>query len=153
MTTIIESWQKHLESEAERISGNNKLNKDEKASRIHSERAQMVRNAVVTLSDYKSRLANERDKLDTLISQRHRKPVYPATEVGQLMRMNDFMQASQFKTEIGELSERNFIRLFEKRWNEEDLFSVNLMLTIAEDTLSPAGYVRFNEMYQMLSAE
>jgi len=27
------------------------------------------------------------------------------------------------------------------------------MLTIAEDTLSPAGYVRFNEMYQMLSAE
>ena len=67
--------------------------------------------------------------------------------------MNAFMQATQFKTEISGLSERSFIRLFEKKWNEEDLFSVNLMLTIAEDTLSPAGYVRFNEMYQMLSAE
>ena len=63
------------------------------------------------------------------------------------------MQASQFKTEISGLSERSFIRLFEKKWNEEDLFSVNLMLTIAEDTLSPAGYVRFKELYNKLSAE
>jgi hypothetical protein len=43
--------------------------------------------------------------------------------------------------------------LFEMKWNEEDLFSVNLMLTIAEDTLSPAGYVRFNELYNKLSSE
>ena len=136
---------------AERINASKELTKDEKAARIHGERAQMVRNATVTLSDYKSRLANERDKLDTLISQQHRKPVYPL--VGQLMRMNDFMQASQFKTEIAGLSERSFIRLFEKKWNEEDLFSVNLMLTIAEDILSPAGYVRFKELYQKLSAE
>ena len=47
----------------------------------------------------------------------------------------------------------NFIRIFEKKWNEEDLFSVNLMLTIAEDTLSPAGYVRFKELYNKLSVE
>ena len=113
----------------------------------------MVRNATVMLGDYKSRLANERDKLDTLISQRHRKPVYPATEVGQLMRMNDFMQASQFKVELSGLSERGLIRLFEKKWNEEDLFSVNLMLNIAEDILSPAGYVRFKELYNKLSAD
>ena len=153
MATIIESWQKHIESEAERINANSELSKDEKVAQIHGNRAQMVRNATVMLGDYKSRLANERDKLDTLISQRHRKPVYPLTEVGQLMRMNDFMQASQFKAEISGLSERSFIRLFEKKWNEEDLFSVNLMLTIAEDTLSPAGYVRFNELYNKLSAE
>jgi len=153
MATIIESWQKHLLTEAERINGSKELSKDEKAARIHSDRAQMVRNATVTLGDYKSRLANEQDKLDTLISQRHRKPVYPLTEVGQLMRMNDFMQASQFKAELTGLSERSFIRLFEKKWNEEDLFSVNLMLTIAEDTLSPAGYVRFKELYNKLSAE
>jgi len=145
--------QKYLESEAERINCNNKLNKDEKVARIHSDRAQMIRNAVVTLSDYKVRLDNERSKLDTLISQRHKKTLYPPTEVGQLMRMNDFMQASQFKTEISGLSERSFIRLFEKKWSEEDLFSVNLMLTIAEDLLSPAGYVRFKELYNKLSAD
>jgi hypothetical protein len=69
------------------------------------------------------------------------------------MLMNDLMQATQFKTEIAGLSERGFIRLFEKKWSEEDLFSVNLMLTIAEDTLSPAGYVRFKELYNKLSAE
>ena len=153
MTTIIENWQKHLLTEAERVNGNTELSKDEKAARIHIDRAQMVRNATVMLGDYKSRLANERDKLDTLIAQRHKKPVYPPTEVGQLMRLNDFMQASQFKTEITGLSERSFIRLFEKKWNEEDIFSVNLMLNIAEDTLSPAGYVRFKELYQKLSAE
>jgi hypothetical protein len=113
----------------------------------------MVHRARVMLGDYKSRFVNERDKLDTLISQRHKKPFYPATEVGQLMRMNDFMQASQFKVELTGLSERSFIRLFEKKWNEEDLFSVNLMLTIAEDTLSPAGYVRFKELYNKLSAD
>jgi hypothetical protein len=153
MTTIIESWQKHLLTEAERINASKELSKDEKAARIHSERAQMVRYATVTLGDYKSRLVNQRDKLDTLISQRHRKPFYPATEVGQLMRMNDFMQATQFKTEIAGLSERGFIRLFEKKWNDEDLFSVNLMLNVADDILSPAGYVRFKELYQKLSAE
>ena len=113
----------------------------------------MIRNAVVTLSDYKVRLDNERGKLDTLVSQRHRKPFYPATEVGQLMRMNDFMQASQFKVELSGLSERGLIRLFEKKWNEEDLFSVNRMLNIAEDILSPAGYVRFKELYNKLSAD
>ena len=69
------------------------------------------------------------------------------------MRMNDFMQATLFKTEISGLSERNFIRLFEKKWNEEDLFSVNLILNLAEDTLSPAGYVRFKELYNKLSAK
>jgi hypothetical protein len=98
-------------------------------------------------------LDNERSKLDTLISQRHKKTVYPPTEVGQLMRLNDFMLASQFKAELSGLSERSFIRLFEKKWNEEDLFSVNLMLNIAEDTLSPAGYVRFKEQYNKLSSE
>ena len=153
MATIIESWQQHLLTEAERINSNNGLTRDEKTARIHSERAQMVRNATVMLSDYKGKLENQRGKLDTLISQRHRKPVYPVTEVGQLMRMNDFMQASQLKTELTGLSERSFIRLFEKKWSEEDLFSVNLMLNIAEDTLSPAGYVRFKEQYQRLSAE
>jgi hypothetical protein len=112
MATIIESWQKHLLTEAERINSSKELSKDEKAARIHSERAQMVRNATVMLSDYKNRLANERDKLYTLISQRHKKPFYPTTEVGQLMRMNDFMQASQFKAELSGLSERNFIRIF-----------------------------------------
>ena len=153
MATIIESWQKHIESEAERINAKQDLMKDEKAARIHSDRAQMVHRARVMLGDYKSRLVNERDKLDTLLEQRHKKSFYPATEVGQLMRMNDFMQASQFKAEISGLSERNFIRLFEKKWNEEDIFSVNLILTIAEDTLSPAGYVRFKELYNKLSAE
>ena len=153
MATIIENWQKHIESEAERINAKQDLTKDEKVSRIHGDRAQMVHRARVTLSDYKSRLVNERDKLDTLISQRHKKAFYPATEVGQLMRMNDFMQASQFKVEISGLSERSFIRLFEMKWNEEDLFSVNLMLNIAKDTLSPAGYVRFKEQYNNLSAE
>jgi hypothetical protein len=44
-------------------------------------------------------------------------------------------------------------RLFEKKRNEEDLFSVNLMLNIAEDTLSPAAYVRFKELYNKLSSE
>ena len=67
--------------------------------------------------------------------------------------MNDFMRASQFKTEISGLSDRGFIRLFEKKWNDEDFFSVNVMLKIAEDTLSPAGYVRFKELYKKLSAE
>ena len=67
--------------------------------------------------------------------------------------MNDFIQASQFKAELSGRSERSFIRLFEKKWNEEDLFSVNLMLNIAEDTLSPAGYVRFKEQYNKLSSE
>ena len=153
MATIIESWQKHLESEAERINANSDLSKDEKVAQIHGDRAQMVHRARVMLGDYKNRLENERDNLDTLISQRHRKPFYPATEVGQLMRLADFMQATQFKTEIAGLSERGFIRLFEKKWNGEDLFAVNLMLTIAEDTLSPAGYVRFKELYNKLSAE
>jgi len=153
MATIIENWQKHLLTEAERINAKQDLTKDEKAVRIHSDRAQMVHRARVMLGDYKSRLVNERDKLDTLISQRHKKPFYPATETGQLMRLNDFMQASQFKVELTGLSERSFIRLFEKKWNEEDIFSVNLMLTIAEDTLSPAGYVRFKELFNKLSAE
>jgi len=153
MTTIIESWQKHLESEAERINGSKELSKNEKAAQIHSERAQMVHKARVTLSAYKRRLKDERSKLERLLEQRHKKPFYPATEVKQLMRMNDFMQASQFKTEISGLSERGFIRLFEKKWNEEDLFLVNVMLTRAEDTLSPAGYVRFKELYNKLSAE
>jgi hypothetical protein len=105
------------------------------------------------LGDYKGRLEKERDKLERLLEQRNKKPFYPLTEVGQLMRMNDFMQAAQFKVDISGLSERSFIRLFEKKWNEEDLFSVNLMLTIAEDILSPAGCVRFKELYNKLSAE
>jgi hypothetical protein len=153
MTTIIENWEKHLLSEADRINASKELSKDEKAARIHSERAQMVHRARVTLSDYRSRLEGERSKLDTLLEQRHRKTVYPLTEVGQLMRMNDLTQASQFKAELSGLSERSFIRVFEKKWNEEDIFSVNLMLTIAEDTLSPGAYVRFNEQYKKLSAE
>jgi len=32
-------------------------------------------------------------------------------------------------------------------------FSVNLMLSIAEDILSPGTYVRFTELYKKLSAE
>ena len=68
MATIIESWQKHLESEAERTNSSKDLSKDEKVARIHGERAQMVHRARVMLGDYKSRLVNERDKLDTLIS-------------------------------------------------------------------------------------
>ena len=153
MATIIESWEKHLLTEAERINGSKELSKDEKAAQIHSERAQMVHRARVLLSDYKRRLEGERSKLESLLEQRNKKTFYPLTEVGQLMRMNDFMQATQFKSEISGSSERNFIRLFEKKWNEEDLFSVNLMLNIAEDILSPAGHVRFNELYKKLSAE
>ena len=112
MTTIIENWQKHIESEAERINATSELNKDEKVARIHGSRALMIRNARTTLSDYTVRLDNERSKLDTLTSVRHRKPFYPTTEVGQLMRMNDFMQATQFKNELTGLSDRNFCRLF-----------------------------------------
>jgi hypothetical protein len=153
MATIIENWQKHLEAEAERINANSELNKDEKVAQIHSSRAQMVRNARVALSDYKRNLEQHRNKLDGLLAQRNKKPFYPLTEAGQLMRLNDFMQATQFKTEISGLSERSFIRLFEKKWSEEDLFSVNFMLTIAEDIISPAGYVRFKELYNKLSAE
>jgi len=67
--------------------------------------------------------------------------------------MNDFMQATVFKAEIKDVSERTFIRVFEKKWREEDLFSVNLMLMWAEDMLSPATLVRFNELYQRLSLE
>jgi hypothetical protein len=63
------------------------------------------------------------------------------------------MQATQFKTEIGGLSERSVIRLFEMKWDKEDLFSVNVMLTIAEDILSSAAYLRFKKLYQRLSAE
>jgi len=73
MTTIIENWQKHLLTEAERINGSKDLSKDEKAARIHSERGQMVRNATVMLGDYKVRLVNERDKLDGLVAQRNKK--------------------------------------------------------------------------------
>lgn len=58
-----------------------------------------------------------------------------------------------FKSEIRELSERAFLKTFEKKWNEGDLFSVNLMLSWAEDKLSPAAYVKFNELYHKLSDE
>jgi hypothetical protein len=153
MATIIESWEKHLLSEADRINRSRELSKDEKAARIHGERAQMVHRARVTLGDYKSRLEGERNKLNTLLSVRHKKSVYPATEVGQLMRMNDLTQASQFKAELSGLSERNFIRLFEMKWNEGDLFSVNLMLDCAEEILGAPTLVRFNEQYKRLSAE
>ena len=51
------------------------------------------------------------------------------------------------------LSERGFIRLFEKKWNEGDLFAVNFMLDCAEEILGPAAYVRFSEQYKKLSAE
>ena len=73
MTTIIENWQKHLESQAELINANSELSKDEKAAQIHSDRAQMVHRSRVTLGDYKSKLVNERDKLDGLVAQRNKK--------------------------------------------------------------------------------
>jgi hypothetical protein len=71
MATIIESWEKHLLSEADRINKSKHLTKDEKAARIHSERAQMVPRTRVTLSDYKSRLESEWNKLDTLLEKRN----------------------------------------------------------------------------------
>jgi hypothetical protein len=153
MATIIENWVKHFESEADRINRDKGMTKDEKVARIHSDRAKMVHNARITLGDYQRRLEGERSKLDNLLSVRHKKTAYPLTEVGQLMRMNDFMQATQFKAELLGLSERNFIRLFERKWIEEDIFSVNLMMDIAEDTLSPAVFNRFTEQYKKLSAE
>ena len=58
-----------------------------------------------------------------------------------------------FKAEIKSLSERNYIRLFEKKWNEGDLYSINFMLDCAEEILNPASYVRFTEQYKKLSAE
>ena len=79
MATIIESWQKHLLTEAERINASKELSKDEKAAQIHSERAQMVHRARVMLGDYKRRLEGERSKLESLLEQRNRKPFYPLT--------------------------------------------------------------------------
>ncbi len=91
MASLIENWEKHLLSEAERINSSKELTKDEKAAMIHGQRGQMIRNATITMSDYKHRLEGERNKLEGLLEQRHRKPVYPATEVGQLMQMNNLM--------------------------------------------------------------
>jgi len=42
-------------------------------------------------------------------------------------------QSFLFKAEIINLSERGFIRLFEKKWHEGDLFAVNFMLACAEE--------------------
>jgi hypothetical protein len=50
------------------------------------------------------------------------------------------------------LWERGFIRLFEKKWNEGDIFSVNLMLTLAEEILGQTALVQFTEQYKKLSA-
>jgi len=58
-----------------------------------------------------------------------------------------------FKAEVKNTSERGFIRLFERKWKEEDIFSVNLMLTIAEEVLGTAAHLRFKEQYERLSAE
>ena len=62
-------------------------------------------------------------------------------------------QSFLFKAEIKALSERGFIRLFEKKWNEGDLYSVNFRLDCVEEKLGPAAYVRFTEQYKKLSAE
>jgi hypothetical protein len=51
MASIIESWQKHLLTEDERINSSKELSKDEKAGRIHSERAQIVHRTRVLLGD------------------------------------------------------------------------------------------------------
>jgi hypothetical protein len=74
------------------------------------------------------------------------------TEVGKLSRLNDLFQAFLFKAEIKNLSERRFIRLFEKKWTDGDLFAVNFMLGCAEEILGAAAYVRFTEQYKKLSA-
>ena len=105
------------------------------------------------LPDLKRSLSEHKDKLAGLVSNRHQKTVYPLTEVGQLNRIGDLIQASMFKAEIKELSERAFLKTFEKKWNEGDLFAVNFMLDCAEEILGPAAYVRFKEQYKKLSAE
>jgi hypothetical protein len=151
METSIEQWERDLLAEEKAIN-NSRLLKDEKIAKVASARAQMIRRATGLLSTYERSLREQRGRLDELLSRRNLKTVYPMTEVGQLMRMNDQLQFFLFKAEIKALSERNYIRMFEKKWNEEDIFSVNLMLTIAEDMLSPGAYVRFTEQYKRLSA-
>ena len=132
------------------INSSGKLLKEEKVAKIASGGAQMIHRAAGT---FELRLKEQRGKLEELLSRRSLKPVYPLTEVGQLNRLGDLFQSFLFKAEIKSLSERNYIRLFEKKWNEGDLFAVNFMLDCAEEILGPAAYVRFTEQYKKLSAE
>jgi hypothetical protein len=152
METSIEQWEQDFLAEEKAIN-NSRLLKDEKIAKVASARAQMIRRATGLLSTYERSLREQRAKLDELLSKRNLKTVYPMTEVGQLMRMNDLMQASQLKAEIKALSERNYIRLFERKWTEGDLFAVKCMLECAEEILGASALVRFNEQYKKLSAE
>ena len=152
MESVIEQWEKDLQVEANSINKNDKLLKEEKVAKVASARAQMIHRAGGLLNDFERSLREQQDKLEDLLSRRSLKPVYTMTEVGQLNRLGDLFQSFLFKAEIKNLSERSYIRLFERKWNEEDIFSVNFMLTIAEEILGPAAYVRFNEQYKKLSA-
>jgi hypothetical protein len=153
MGTVIENMEKDLLAEEKAINKNDRLLKDEKIAKLASARGQMIRRATVLLSTYEHDLLVQQGKLEDLLSRRSLKTVYTMTEIGQLQRLGDLFQSFLFKVEIKNLSERGFIRLFEKKWTEGDHFSVNLMLNIAEEILGAAAYVRFTEQYKKLSAE
>jgi hypothetical protein len=135
------------------INSSGKLLKEEKVAEIARAGAQRIHQSRSLLSKFERSLKEQRGKLAELLSIRSLKPVYPLTEVGQLKRLGDLFLSFLFKAEIKALSERNYIRLFEKKWNEGDLFAVKFMLDCAEEILGPAAYVRFTEQYKKLSAE
>ena len=153
METVTEKWEKDFQAKADSINKNGKLLKEEKVAEIATAEAQRIHQSRGLLSKFERSLKEQRDKLAELLSLRSLKTVYPLNEAGQLKRLGDLFQSFLFKAEIKALSERNYIRLFEKKWNEGDLFAVNFMLDCAEEILGPAAYVRFTEQYKKLSAE
>ena len=130
METSIEQWERDFLVEEKAINGS-RLLKDEKVAKIASARAQMIHRATGLLSTFERSLREQRGKLEDLLSRRNLKLVYPMSEAGQLSRLCDLFQSFLFKAEIKSLSERNYIRLFEKKWTEGDLFAVNFMLECA----------------------
>ena len=153
METLTERWEREFQSVADSINKNGKLLKEEKVAEIARAGAQRIHQSRGLLSKFERSLKEQQNKLAELLSRRSLKPVYSLTEVGQLNRLGDLFLSFLFKAEIKSLSERNYIRLFEKKWNEGDLFAVNFMLDCAEEILNPASYVRFTEQYKKLSAE
>jgi hypothetical protein len=153
METVTEKWEKEFQSVVNSINKNGKLLKEEKVAEIATAGAQRIHQSRGLLREFERSLKEQRGKLEELLSRRSLKPVYTMTDVGQLNRLGDLFQSFLFKAEIKGLSERNYIRLFEKKWNEGDLFAVNFMLDCAEEILGPAAYVRFTEQYKRLSAE
>ena len=153
METVTEKWQREFQAVANSINKSDKLLKEEKVAEIATAEAQRIHQSRGLLSKFERSLKEQQNKLDELLSRRSLKPVYPLTEVGQLNRLGDLFLSFLFKAEIKALSERNYIRLFEKKWTEGDLFAVNFMLDCAEEILNPASYVRFTEQYKKLSAE